>query len=710
MPARHLFAQTILPDSLSVVRDSVIVAGSDTLSTPQDSLIAPPSDSLAAGKVLTPKEARKQRRDSIKMVKDSIRRATPRILETCAIPESLYYKRMLIWNSDPYFNKVKLVEPDTTFNDWYTEYPFFKEDVNATYLGVIGSATQNFNYFKRHDFDIAPFYSYYLPYTYTAESMRMYNVKSPCTELAYWGTLFSYKDKEESSARFMHTQNITPHLNLQLEFHMFGGKGILSREATNNRTFTLTGNYLGERYVANGGFISNTIKRDENGGIVNTSDVRDTTFDAKTIAINLNQASNRITKRTFFLNHSYGIPIRFKKQKDSLGRDTLDAGAGTMAYFGHSFEYSFYTKFYSDQIARTDTKGREFYYNNFFIHPYQSADSMRVSNLDNKLFFRLQPWSSDAIVSQIEGGAGYQHLTYYTFSPDSYLQGHRNIAENNLYVYAGANGKFRKYFSWDAFGKYNLAGYNIFDYRLGANATFSFYPFSDKKEPISLTASFNTSATRPDYYTNNIYSNHFIWSNDFDKTFETKIEGELNIPKWKMSAFFGYALVNNHIYYDTLGIVQQHPETINVMSAYLQKDLKAWLFHFDNQVLFQLSSNNDVLPLPLVALHLRYYIEYELVKKVLTVQVGADGTFTTAYFAPAYNPATGQFHNQNFEKVGNCPYIDVFANFQWKQATLFFKFTNANQGWPNGDYFSAYHYAKPRRAFKFGIYWPFHIH
>ena len=177
-----------------------------------------------------------------------------------------------------------------------------------------------------------------------------------------------------------------------------------------------------------------------------------------------------------------------------------------------------------------------------------------------------------------------------------------------------------------------------------------------------------------------------------------------------MSAFFGYALVNNHIYYDTLGIVQQHPEKINVMSAYLQKDLKAWLFHFDNQVLFQLSSNNDVLPLPLVALHLRYYIEYELVKKVLTVQVGADGTFTTAYFAPAYNPATGQFHNQNFEKVGNCPYIDVFANFQWKQATLFFKFTNANQGWPNGDYFSAYHYAKPRRAFKFGIYWPFHIH
>ena len=99
----------------------------------------------------------------------------------------------------------------------------------------------------------------------------------------------------------------------------------------------------------------------------------------------------------------------------------------------------------------------------------------------------------------------------------------------------------------------------------------------------------------------------------------------------------------------------------------------------------------------------------DVVKNVMKVQIGADGTFTTAYYAPAYNPATGQFHNQTSEKVGNCPYIDVFANFQWKTATIFLKFTNANQGWPNADYFSAYHYIKPKRAFKVGIFWPFFV-
>ena len=86
---------------------------------------------------------------------------------TCAFPDSLYYEKILAWNTNTYFNKQERIQVDTTFNDWYTEYPFFHEDVNATYLGVIGSASQNFNWFKRRDLDVAPFYAPYLPYTYT---------------------------------------------------------------------------------------------------------------------------------------------------------------------------------------------------------------------------------------------------------------------------------------------------------------------------------------------------------------------------------------------------------------------------------------------------------------------------------------------------------------------------------------------------------------
>ena len=213
LPTRLLFAQeTALPDTLkSAAMDSTILSSADSLALAavdtlavKDSLGVAAGDSLTVSdslksqvKQLSEKEKRKMYRDSVKAVRDSIRLSTPRILQTCAFPDSLYYEKIIAWNTNTYFNKQKRIDVDTTFNDWYTEYPFFHEDVNATYLGVIGSATQNFNWFKRREFDVAPFYVPYLPYSYTPETMPFYNTKTPHTVLAYWGTLFSYSDKED---------------------------------------------------------------------------------------------------------------------------------------------------------------------------------------------------------------------------------------------------------------------------------------------------------------------------------------------------------------------------------------------------------------------------------------------------------------------------------------------------------------------------------
>jgi len=85
--------------------------------------------------------------------------------------------------------------------------------------------------------------------------------------------------------------------------------------------------------------------------------------------------------------------------------------------------------------------------------------------------------------------------------------------------------------------------------------------------------------------------------------------------------------------------------------------------------------------------------------------------YTSAWYAPAYNPELGQFHNQNKEKFGDCPYIDAFINIQWKRACIFVKLVNANMGWPmkSADYFSAAGFIRPQRAFKFGIWWPFYL-
>ena len=83
----------------------------------------------------------------------------------------------------------------------------------------------------------------------------------------------------------------------------------------------------------------------------------------------------------------------------------------------------------------------------------------------------------------------------------------------------------------------------------------------------------------------------------------------------------------------------------------------------------------------------------------------------TKWYAPAYNPVLGVFHRQDEEQYGNCPYIDVFLNIQWKRACIFIKVENIGMGWPNdrADYFSAHHYINTQRAIKMGIFWPFYI-
>lgn len=656
-------------------------------------------------------------KDSLRAVKDSIISATPRILETFAVPDSMHYKRIITWKHDRKFHDINLQKFDTTYNYHFYDYPFFKEDVNTTWLGVSGSPEQSFNYFKRENIDNAIFYTGLQRYSFTAESLLNYNTKTPYTELAYWGTLFSTQDKEESNIKILTTQNITPALNITLAFQRFGGRGILKREDTNNRNVVMATNYMGKRYLMHAGYIYNKVERSENGGIVDNFWIRDTLVDAREIDVNLRDASNSLKKNTLYLDQSYRIPFSFinkmRAKRDSTVLDTLSLDTDiTSAFIGHSSEYSVYRKMYKDNISSSDRFGREFYGDRFYLNPTKSADSLRVMKFENRAFLRLQPWKSDGIVSKLDVGIGDKLCNYYSFQPSDYIQGRNNVLLNSLYLYAGAKGQYKKYLNWDADGQYTFLGYELNDFGINANVAVNFYPFRrDKQSPLTLRGHFETSLKEPDYYEQHLYTNHYKWDNDFGKISTTKVEAFLDIPRWDLYASFGYGLLSNNIYYDNQGIVQQNADPMSVITASLKKNFTVWKVHLDHDALFQLSSNQSVLPLPMLALNLRYYLQFDVVKKVMQMQIGANGRYTTKWYAPAYNPVLGVFHNQDIEQYGNCPYLDVFVNIQWKRACIFLKAVNINMGWPNKsvDYFSAAGYIAPQRAFKFGIHWPFYI-
>ena len=654
------------------------------------------------------------RKDSLQRIKDSIVQNTPRVLETAFLPDSLQFKRLVTWRHNRLNNQMEVFEWDTTANYHFYDLPFMREDVGASWLGMPGSAAEQLNWFRRNQEKSASFYQTLETWSYTADNLPSFNTKTPYTELEYAGNLFNNSTLSTDDFRVFTTQNILPALNVAAEMKRYGGAGILKNEHTDNRNYFVNANYLGKRYLAHAGFIYNHGNRTESGGVRDNAMIRDTLLDVREIDVNLAAASYRYKKLTAFYDQSFRIPFDFieklRHRKDTawVKADTLNTNI-TTGFIGTSTEFSTYSRRYVD---KTDEWQSLFFNEQFNINPSQSSDSLRNMRLENRLYVRLQPWKEDAIVSKVEGGVGNRFQTFYLQSPNETLYKPSNHRWNSFYAYAGAEGRAGRYFQWDATGLFNFAGTEVGDFFIKADAKVNFYPFRRQPDsPISLSAKFETRLEQPDFYQQHFYTNHYQWENNFSKASTTRIEAKLDIPHWKLRAGVGYALLSGNVYYDTLGVARQNTTPMSVISATLRKDFAFGPIHLDNEALLQFSSQPDVLPLPLLALNLRWYAQFNIVSpKTLQLQLGLNARYNTLWYAPAFNPVAGVFHLQKEEKYGNTVIFDVFVNMQWKKCCIFIKMENAGRGWPmkNRDYFTAHHYIQPPGMIKVGISWPFY--
>ncbi|MDR2802413.1 MAG: putative porin [Prevotellaceae bacterium] len=626
--------------------------------------------------------------------------AAPRLLETHLFSDTLKRERVFGWRHNRYLNTLQTFTPDTSYSAYRVDYPFLQHGVGADYLGTIGSAVVLHNYFKRQANPYFYYFNPYLEYAITPDNIEFYNTKTAYTRFRYSGTLFGNSMFEEGNVGVLVSANMRPAWNGTIQYRHFGTRGMLQHETTDNNAITVSTSYSGKRYNAHAGFIYNGWNNNENGGVTDDSFVLDTVMDVRTLPVTLNAASSKINYYSFFVTHSYGIPLNFFRNDSTLKDD------GTAIYLGHAAEYTTISRNYYDQINENDSIGRAFYNEAFYIHPTRSRDSMSMSLFDNKIFLALQPWSASAIVSKLTGGIGYSHVSNYVFRPQFYVSpAADNATQNNFYLYANASGVFRRYFQWSAFSRYDFAGYTQHDLLIDGTVGISLYPL---RNGVHLTGNVVFQTRRPDYFLNNTYANHYIWENNFDKTKELKLQAALAIPDWRLEASFNYSLLSDMVYFDNNAQPVQHGGELSILAASVKKDFKLWWFHLEHRILLQISSDNAVLPLPLVSGNLTYYLQAPLVKNVLTAQLGVDMHYNTSYYTHAYSPGAGAFYTQDKRSVGNYPYLDAFIHLKWKHAHIFLKVVNVAERWPNSDFFSTLHYLRPERTFKIGLTWYFY--
>ena len=635
-------------------------------------------------------------------------------LESYYFGDSVRALPNFMWHVSREMNDVKIMPMDTTLEQWRIDYPYYRNGVGDITLGGLGQSTLPFNYFdraKNPDFKFAHSYD---AYTYRMDNVPFYNSKTPYLNFQYLES--GQKKYREEHFEITTTHNVSPSTSFNVSYKSRGTKGLYEWQRTTNHNLAAAFAHTGKRYSLHVAYINNRIKQRENGGAVGMWAVADTTFEHPSgvpMKLANAEAENSYRNNSFFVKQAYAIPLQSVTDYDFSLADL------SAIYVGHIFEYNTWSKLYTDKYAKyTDERGQindkgeyvateDVYYKDWYISPTHSRDSIRERVLSNRLFIEAQPWDRDGAVGRLGGGVGVDMYAYSQFDMNDYLSGKQGkVKKTAWYAYGAVSGKVKKVADWGADVKYYPSGYRGGDFALNAYIALT---AKIRSNPVILSGRFSQTMQSPSYWEENLFSNHYVWFNSFNKEDETRFEVSLEIPAWALEIKAWQGVVSNKIYYDATSMIQQESGAISMTSLYARKDFRLGGFHFDHRALMQWSSNQDVIPVPTLSAFLSYYYEFWVKSNVLRMQLGFDGKLNTRYYAPSYNPALATFYNQREYKIGNYPYIDAFITAKWKRMRIFLKYQHANMGlFGNGQYMTAAGYAQNPGMFKMGISWGFY--
>ncbi|MDD4109356.1 MAG: putative porin [Prolixibacteraceae bacterium] len=589
---------------------------------------------------------------------------------------------------------------DTLQDHYHLYHPVFKNAVTAGYVGNYGTPYQNNDFFSRDSKIDFLFLRSREAYLLTPGNVIYYNTKTPYTLLDYTQSEHRTR-KNETRFNVLHTQNVNPYLNFTLRFDQARSAGQYKNQASKSNFFTLYSNYNDDKFSIHGGFITNKIQNDENGGLTDDDlifDGADTDF----LNVNLTSTRSQFSSNYFFATGEYRLGKYKEPDAEDIPEDDemeVVPEFRPMAGLMYSFEYQSNVKEFIDQEDTTNMFFPETYYDLDY-----EKDSIRFRVLKNIIQIKQYENPDRKLSFGKRIFLGQEHIS--TSLPGPYAEYFRK-RKNFSNIYAGG-GVFREggqFWTWNAEGKIYLLGRNIGQTELSGTVSKPLSLLGDSL--ISLNINGEILNLVPEYFQEEFYSNHSRWNNNLKMEQRMRAGGSLSIPRRKLELSANYAVINNFIYNDTLGIPVQDDGQILVLSAFVDKDFNYRNLHFRTRLLWQKASNEEIIHLPDFSTFISAYYKF-VISKVLYTQIGLDTRYNTSYYADAYDPSTGMFHLQKDLEIGGYPYLDAYVSLRLKRTRLFFKMINLGTEFIDKAYFTVPHYPMNRRTFRFGVNWSFY--
>lgn len=634
------------------------------------------------------------------------------------------------------------------------------------FLGNLGSPRLSRIFFNRQDDEPTLFMAPYSSFFVRPDQVFFTNSNVPYTNLTYYKAGNKINGEERFKSYF--SVNVNKRLAFGFNFDYLYGRGYYANQSTSHFNAGLFGSYIGERYQIQAVYNNFFMKMNENGGIANDGYITrpDTMAEGKkeysstTIPVKMEQTSNRNKDFYVYLTQRYrlGFKRRVLKEEaqnnsvqqrfspaapttsiassiapaDSLATDSLatDSLPANNLAMGDNLSLD---SLNSNHALPEDTNFvEEFVPVTSFIHTFKIERARHkyqsVSTPDENAYYNKQGVSRDSTtafsvknvfgIALLEGfnryaKAGLTGYISHKFSRYDLMNADSmtvdRFTEQEIYVGGELAKRQGKTLHYSIDGEVGIMDKAMGQFRVNGNMDLNFRLW---KDTVNLIIRGFVKNTLPSFYMRHYHSNLHVWDNDnMEKEFRTCVEGELNIDRWGTNLRAGVENVKNYTYLNQKAVPEQNSGNIQILSATLKQNFRAGIFHLDNEVTWQKSSNETVLPLPQFSVYSNLYLLTKLAKKVLTVQLGADVRYFTKYNAPAYTPSIQQFHLQpenDQVEIGGYPIVNVYANLHLKRTRLFAMYSHVNQGMGTRNSFLVPHYPINPSLLRIGVSWNFY--
>lgn len=272
-------------------------------------------------------------------------------LESYFFNDSIRSQNNFAWNINMSMNRIEMTRIDTILYDFQVDYPFLKKDVGDAYLGNLGAPPSRWV--------LRPSAVPGFPDGPAALLLSLHSGERPvlqCEETAYPTGVHHRRTAAVCGGEYLHSARAEHHSldGIQRDVSYDGNARHLHEPATRDTDFSLGVSHNGKRYTGYAGYIFNTIRMQENGGVVDdwyiTGVKKERPFE---IPFMLSDARNILKNNTFYTFHSYGIPLR------RLTDDDFSMAGVPAIYVGYSLQYDSWNRVYTDTYSGMQTPSKD---------------------------------------------------------------------------------------------------------------------------------------------------------------------------------------------------------------------------------------------------------------------------------------------------------------------------------------------------------------